>query len=37
MEESEFFGDTTALLRLKTAYDPIVAFELVKEELLERI
>jgi len=37
MKDSEFLGDTTALLRLDLPYDPMVAYELVKTHLIERI
>jgi predicted nucleotidyltransferase component of viral defense system len=37
MQNPEFLGDTTALLRLKMPYDPKEAFELVRTALLERI
>lgn len=37
MHDSEFLGDTTALLRPDVPYDPQIAYELVKKELIERI
>lgn len=37
MQDSEFLGDTTALLRPDVPYDPQEAFELVKTTLIERI
>ncbi len=37
MQDTEFLGDTTALLRLKMPYAPLEAYELVKTTLLERI
>lgn len=37
MQDSEFLGDTTALLRPDVPYDPQVAYELVKNTLIERI
>lgn len=37
MQDSEFLGDTTALLRPDLSYDPQTAYELVKTTLIERI
>ncbi|MDJ1466191.1 nucleotidyl transferase AbiEii/AbiGii toxin family protein [Xanthocytophaga flava] len=37
MLDSEFLGDTTALLRPNVPYDPQQAYELVKAALIERI
>lgn len=37
MQDSEFLGDTTALLRQDVPYDPQTAYELVKTTLIERI
>lgn len=37
MQDSEFLGDTTALLRPDVPYDPQTAYELVKTTLIERI
>jgi predicted nucleotidyltransferase component of viral defense system len=37
MGDSEFLGDTTALLRPEVPYDPQVAYTLVKNTLIERI
>ncbi len=37
MHDSEFLGDTTALLRLDVPYNPHAAYELVKTMLIERI
>jgi len=37
MQDSEFLGDTTALLRSDVPYDPQTAYELVKKTLIERI
>lgn len=37
MKDSEFLGDTTALLRPDVPYDPHVAYESVKTTLIERI
>jgi predicted nucleotidyltransferase component of viral defense system len=37
MQDSEFLGDTTALLRPDVPYDPHTAYELVKTTLIERI
>ena len=37
MQDSEFLGDTTALLRPDVPYNPQTAYELVKTTLIERI
>lgn len=37
MQDPEFLGDTTALLRPETPYDSFEAYELVKHELIEKI
>lgn len=37
MQDSEFLGDTTALLRADIPYDPNAAYELIKTTLIERI
>jgi predicted nucleotidyltransferase component of viral defense system len=37
MKDTEFLGDTTALLRPDVPYDPQIAYELVKTRLIERI
>jgi hypothetical protein len=37
MQDSEFLGDTTALLRPDVPYNPQVAYEFVKTRLIERI
>lgn len=37
MQDSEFLGDTTALLRPDVAYDHFAAYELVRTILIERI
>ena len=37
IQDSEFLGDTTALLRPSVSYNPQRAYELVKTTLLERI
>lgn len=37
MKDKEFLGDTTALLRPDVPYDPQLAYELVKKQLIERI
>jgi predicted nucleotidyltransferase component of viral defense system len=37
MKDSEFLGDTTALLRPYVAYNPEDAYELVRTQLIERI
>lgn len=37
MQDSEFLGDTTALLRPDVPYNPHTAYELVKTTLIERI
>lgn len=37
MRDSEFLGDTTALLRPDVPYDPHAAFDLVKTTLIARI
>ncbi len=37
MQDIEFLGDTTALLRPDIPYDPQTAYELVKRTLIERI
>lgn len=37
MKDPEFLGDTTAIIRQKIAYNPQAAYELVKNELIQRI
>lgn len=37
MQDSEFLGDTTALLRPDAPYNPQVAYEFIKSSLIERI
>ena len=37
MQDPEFLGDTTALLRPDIPYDPLKAYELVKTSLIEKI
>ena len=37
IQDAEFLGDTAALLRLDTPYNPHEAYELVKTELIEKI
>lgn len=37
MEDPEFLGDTTALIRPEMLYVPSTAYELVKSELIEQI
>ena len=37
MNDPEFLGDTTALLRPDETYDPIDGFALVKKELIEKM
>lgn len=37
MKDTEFLGDTTALLRPDVPYDPQAAYELVKTKVIERI
>jgi hypothetical protein len=37
MLDSDFIGDTKGLLRPEVTYDINVAYELVKNELIERI
>lgn len=37
MQDPEFLGDTTALLRPDVPYDPLAAYELVQTTLIERI
>lgn len=37
MQDDEFLGDITALIRPVETYDPYAAYELVRAELIERI
>jgi hypothetical protein len=37
INDPEFLGDTTGLLRQGQAYNPLTAYELVKTELIEKI
>ena len=37
MIDEEFLGDTMGLLRPERNFDPIVAYQLVKEELIDRL
>jgi len=37
MQDDEFIGDITALIRPVEAYDPYAAYELVRTELIERM
>lgn len=37
MQDPEFLGDTTALLRPDVPYDPLVAFNLIRTELIEHL
>ena len=37
MQDDEFIGDITALIRPTEKYDPFTAFDLVRAELLEKI
>ena len=37
MNDPEFAGDTTALLRPETEYKPVVAYDLIKKALIEKI
>ncbi len=37
MNDSEFLGDTTAILRPDVPYNPQEAYELVRTQLIERI
>jgi hypothetical protein len=37
MQDAEFLGDTTALLRPDVPYNPKEAYELVRTELIEKI
>jgi len=37
MQDPEFLGDITALLRPGIIYDPVIACELIKSELIEKI
>jgi predicted nucleotidyltransferase component of viral defense system len=37
MKDAEFLGDITALLRPDEIYDPNIAYEFIKKELIERI
>jgi predicted nucleotidyltransferase component of viral defense system len=37
MQDDEFIGDIAALIRPTENYDPLIAFELIRSELLEKI
>ena len=37
MTDLEFLGDTTGLIRSEMAYDPVAAYQLVKETLIDRL
>ncbi len=37
MQDDEFIGDIAALIRPTEKYNQVTAFELVKEELLEKL
>jgi len=37
MKDTEFLGDTKAILRPDTSYNPETAYEIVKRELIERV
>ena len=37
MADLEFLGDTTGLIRSEMAYDPVAAYQLVKEMLIDRL
>ena len=37
MNDAEFLGDTMGLIRSEIAYDPVVAYQLVKETLIDRL
>jgi hypothetical protein len=37
MKDPDFLGDTVALPRPEIKYDPQIAFEMVKTQLIERI
>ena len=37
MQDTEFLGDITALIRPELPYTPSLAYELIKTELIERI
>jgi hypothetical protein len=37
MQDSEFLGDTIGLIRPAVSYNPIEAFELVRQRLIEKI
>lgn len=37
MNDAEFLGDTIGLIRPEIAYDPVVAYQLVKETLIDRL
>ncbi len=37
INDPEFLGDTTALLRPGQEYEPLAAYELIKTELIEKI
>ena len=37
MTDMEFLGDTTGLIRSEMAYDPMAAYQLVKEKLIDKM
>jgi hypothetical protein len=37
MKDSDFLGDTIALLRPEVSYNPVEAYKLVRAQLIERI
>ena len=37
MNDLEFLGDTIGLIRPEVVYDPVKAYQLVKESLIERL
>lgn len=37
LEDSEFLGDTAALLRPTEVYDPVAAYEVVRSQLIDLI
>lgn len=37
LNDAEFLGDTTGLLRPEKSFDPVIAYQLVKETLIDRL
>ncbi len=37
LHDAEFLGDTTGILRPESSFDPMVAYEVVKELLIDRL